>query len=968
MANENNTIPGKLTFATFNVNGASTHEKQKDIFDFLRRKKLDIVFLQETHCKTESEQFIRSIWGYNCFICGQSNARKGVAILFKNSFTYKIHNIYRDEEEGSFLVLDLTIFNERYTLANIYGPSEGDKPEFFTKIFDLIENIGNRQILIAGDWNVILNPSLDARNYRSFNNRPRSRKLILDKINDLNLNDIFREVYPDKKLYTWRRFHTIQQSRLDYFLISDSLTIKVLDVDISPGYRSDHSLVSMSLKNENIQEKIRGYWKFNNSLLHDKNYVELINNHITEIKKQYALPIYNLENINNIDDINLQFTINDQLFFEILLLEIRGKTISYASFKKKEEVKIEKSLNKEIADIENKKDLDQNSVNILEEKKLVLQELRDKKIRGMIVRSRLQWLQNGEKPSRYFCSLENRNFASKRMCFLVDDKGNTIFEQEKIMAETKKIYEDLYKKHATDDADLKTLLNNHSSLDELEKESLEGEISFEEAAHVLKKMKNNKSPGNSGYTVEFYKFFFSKLGKFLVRSLNHGFSAGKLSVTQRQGVITCIPKDGKNNQFLSNWRPISLLNVSYKIASACLTSRLKDVLDKLINKNQKGFLPNRFINENLSLMYDVLSYTDSEQIPGLLLLIDFHKAFDSISWTFIDKVLDFFNFGPDFKKWVKTFYKDISSCVSVNGKYSEYFEIGRGVRQGDPLSPYLFLLCAEILTRMLCENDQIKGLKIKDKEAFLSQFADDTAIYLDGSEESFCQCINILSKFGNMSGLSMNYKKTVVVWLGSKKKSNERFMRDRNFLWDPGGPNESIFKYLGIKFSTDIKNIVHLNFENKINEIEKLLKIWSQRSLTPFGKITVIKTLALSKLTYLLTNLPDPRQEFLPCIDNLFFKFLWDGKPNKISKSQMILEKADGGFKMVNIFDFVATIKIGWFKKIMNNEEMKEMAFDMFPMLKDIHVLGNGYIDVIINNLSNQVWIDMLKHVKKDNW
>ena len=311
MSNENNTIPGKLTFATFNVNGASTHEKQKDIFDFLRRKKLDIVFLQETHCKTESEQFIRSIWGYNCFICGQSNARKGVAILFKNSFTYKIHNIYRDEEEGSFLVLDLTIFNERYTLANIYGPSEGDKPEFFTKIFDLIENIGNRQILIAGDWNVILNPSLDAQNYRSFNNRPRSRKLILDKINDLNLNDIFREVYPDKKLYTWRRFHTIQQSRLDYFLISDSLTIKVLDVDISPGYRSDHSLVSMSLKNENIQEKIRGYWKFNNSLLHDKNYVELINNHITEIKKQYALPIYNLENINNIDDINLQFTIND---------------------------------------------------------------------------------------------------------------------------------------------------------------------------------------------------------------------------------------------------------------------------------------------------------------------------------------------------------------------------------------------------------------------------------------------------------------------------------------------------------------------------------------------------------------------------------------------------------------------------------------------------------------------------------
>ena len=965
MSNKNNINLGNLTFATFNVNGASTHEKQKDIFDFLRRKKLDIVFLQETHCKTESENLIRSIWGYNCFICGQSNARKGVAVLFRNSFTYKIHNIYKDNEEGSFLVLDITIFNERFTLANIYGPSEGDRPEFFAKIFDLIETIGNAQILLGGDWNVILNPFLDTRNYRNLNNRQRSRKLILEKMDSLNLIDVFRTVYPDKKLYTWRRFHTTQQSRLDYFLISDSLTIKVVDIDIKPGYRSDHSLVHISLKNENIQEKIKSYWKFNNSLLHDKNYVDMINDHISKVKKQYAIPIYNQEIIETINNLDIQFTINDQLFFEMLLLEIRGKTISYASFKKREDEKNEKILNKEIVELENKKDLTQDLVNTLEEKKLALQEMRDKKTKGMIVRSRLQWLQNGEKPSRYFCNLENRNFASKRMCFLVNDKGDTLFEQDEILEETHNFYKNLYERRETEDVNINNLLNNHSGLSDLEQESLEGEITYEEAAQTLKRMKNNKSPGNSGYTVEFFKFFFSRIGHFLVRSLNHGFHVGKLSVTQRQGVITCIPKEGKNNQLLSNWRPISLLNVSYKIASACLTNRVKSVLDKLVNKNQKGFLPNRYINENLSLMYDILSYTESEQIPGMLLLVDFHKAFDSISWTFIDKVLDFFKFGPDFKKWVKTFYNEISSCVSVNGKYSQYFNMGRGVRQGDPLSPYLFLLCAEVLTRMLCENRLIKGLKIKDKEAFLSQFADDTAIFLDGSKESFCQCIDNLSTFANMSGLSINYTKTIVVWLGSKKNSNERFMRDRNFLWDPGGPDETTFKYLGIKFSTNINKIVDLNFENKINEIEKLLKVWSQRSLTPYGKITVIKTLAISKLTYLLTNLPDPGREFLKRIDNLFFKFLWDQKPNKISKTQMFLDREDGGFKMVNIFDFVATLKIGWFKKIMANEDMKSMAFSMYPMLSKLHAVGNAYMTTVISNLPNKLWIDMIKHVKR---
>ena len=237
---------GKFTFASFNVNGASAYEKQKDVLDYLRRKKFDMVLLQETHWLTKSENTMRAIWGYNCFTCGNSQARKGVAILLNNTFLYKVHNIYRDEEEGSFLVLDISIFDERYTIANIYGPSERDSPMFFTQIFELIENINNRQVIAAGDWNVVLNPQVDAGNYRSYNPRPRSRKVILDNLDILNLVDVYRKVYPNKMAYSWRRYNTIQQSRLDYFIISDSLTIKITDVNIQPGYRSDHSIVTIT--------------------------------------------------------------------------------------------------------------------------------------------------------------------------------------------------------------------------------------------------------------------------------------------------------------------------------------------------------------------------------------------------------------------------------------------------------------------------------------------------------------------------------------------------------------------------------------------------------------------------------------------------------------------------------------------------------------------------------------------------
>ena len=127
-----------------------------------------------------------------------------------------------------------------------------------------------------------------------------------------------------------------------------------------------------------------------------------------------------------------------------------------------------------------------------------------------------------------------------------------------------------------------------------------------------------------------------------MRGINEGYSIGKLSITQRQGIITCIPKGDKPRHFLKNWRSITLLNVIYKIASGCIANRLKSVLPKLISSDQTGFISGRYIGENTRLIYDIMDHVDKEYIPGLLLIVDFEKAFDSISWEFIADVLDFF--------------------------------------------------------------------------------------------------------------------------------------------------------------------------------------------------------------------------------------------------------------------------------------------------------------------------------------
>ena len=229
-------------------------------------------------------------------------------------------------------------------------------------------------------------------------------------------------------------------------------------------------------------------------------------------------------------------------------------------------------------------------------------------------------------------------------------------------------------------------------------------------------MKSNKSPGSVGFTSEFLKVFWKYLGIFVVRSINYGYFVNSLSITQRHGIITCLPKGDKPKHFLKNWRPISLLNTVYKIASGSIANRVKTYLDKIINPDQTGFIKGRNLAENIRTIYDIMQYTEDENIPGLLLLIDFEKAFDSVSWSFIQKSLQFFNFGTSIQKWVRLFYTNCTSAVNQCGHMSESFTLYRGCRQGDPLSPYLFLICAEILAILIRRNSDIKGINLVDKK------------------------------------------------------------------------------------------------------------------------------------------------------------------------------------------------------------------------------------------------------------
>ena len=180
--------------------------------------------------------------------------------------------------------------------------------------------------------------------------------------------------------------------------------------NINPSYRSDHSSIQLKIMLSKF-ERGKGLWKFNCSLLKEKSYLELVNSIIQEEKQKYAIPVYALDYLLNIPDNLVNFTITDGEFLEMLLLRIRGESIKFASFQKRQTCELENKLVNEIAFLEaNQCPQDSDT---LEDKKKELEKIRDIAIQGTVIRSRAQWLNEGERPSKYFCSLEKYNYTEK---------------------------------------------------------------------------------------------------------------------------------------------------------------------------------------------------------------------------------------------------------------------------------------------------------------------------------------------------------------------------------------------------------------------------------------------------------------------------------------------------------------------------------------------------------------------------
>ena len=447
-----------VKICSLNCQGLGDDKKRRDILNYLRDLKYSIICLQDTHFSHEKERIIRNEWGYKAFFSSYKSNSRGVAIFFKNDFEFIIHNNYSDDS-GNLLILDIEIDSNRFLLITLYGPNKDD-PGFYTNLMNKIAGLNNLNILIVGDWNIVLNQEIDSRNYKQSNN-PRARQQLLRLMNDYNLYDVWREENHDKQVFTWKRKHQgkiVQMGRLDYFLVSENMVRFIYNEKILPGYRSDHSLIEVKICFREKETRGRTFWKFNNSLLFHKDFIKEIKDKLSKVKEQYAALPYNRDNLNDIDPAHFVTIINPQLFLEVILLEIRSVSISFSSALKKKENEKERELINQIKILEDQFcNDDQDKISELNQE---LKEIRNKRLQGTLIRSRARWVEEGEKASKYFCNLENRNFVSKRMSSLINNEGIEVKDPNLIRNEVFQFYSNLYRSQedVIENVDLNTRL------------------------------------------------------------------------------------------------------------------------------------------------------------------------------------------------------------------------------------------------------------------------------------------------------------------------------------------------------------------------------------------------------------------------------------------------------------------------------------------------------------------------------
>eukprot|EP00253_Pinus_taeda_P009477 PITA_09477 len=683
---------------SWNARGLNSQEKQRLLIRKFQTEKPDMMFIQETKFSSSLIKSISQKLGRPLdFMEVSSHGWEGGITTFWDTRTI---SVLASKATHAYIATEIQITgnSQNYLCVNVYGPQRlEEKIHFLNSLKSLQSRYHASKIIMGRDFNMITTLLEKKGGLRKLN---RDAGAFAEFIDTAKMVD----VKPSSCSFTWnnrRGGENLIASRLDRFLISESIVLEGITVnsDILPSGGSDHWPISLEAAflgtPRNKPFRFEKFW------LQHPNFVQLL-------KKWWREPS------------NVQGTKMFKLQSKLKHIKRKIKHWNITEFG-----------------------------NIFKEKSI---------LEGKLEKSRVQWLKEGEQNSKFFhrYTLDYRN--ANKILNLKNDSGDTLHNHREISSLLIDHFRRIAQESNIDRAEaINTLTQSIPKVVSKDQNlALLKEISMEEVEEAVKSMPNDKSPGSDAFTINFYKACSPTIKSEIWEMLEDSRRSGTILKSINSTFLALIPKE-ENAHTPEKFRPIALCNVIYKIISKVIANILKPILPYLISEEQSGYVEGRQILGNILLAQEMVHTLQTRKKAGMLMQLDLSKAFDKVNWNYLEAVLTAFGLDQNWNKWILALIKSSSFSILVNGSPLETFTPSRGIRQGDPLSPFLFVILMEGLSRLkhkAKEEGSIRGLHPLHSSPATThqQLVDDTLLHGTPTVKESLAYKPILTLFSKASG------------------------------------------------------------------------------------------------------------------------------------------------------------------------------------------------------------------------
>lgn len=876
-----------INIISWNVKGLRSPNKRMKILRHLKRHKVNIALLQETHLQVEDYHRMRKLWVGEVVGSPALGNKAGVMILFNKNLSYNILSVENDTH-GRLVTTGVKFPTFSIQITNVYAPNSPDE-----KALAFITEWGLKTSLthhvLGGDFNTVLHPNEDRdlvkhtnRKFRETHNTSTQVSPLSHVISALGMVDAWRLMHPVDREFTFFSHPHNSWARLDYLFCTPNLIPHLGHAEILDMAISDHSPITLDIGSSPSHSNTR-LWRFPSYLSQNPDFQLHLQNAWSEF-----------ESYNKVEDTN------PITHWEAAKAFIRGKVIAYVTAFKKS------SLSKYQTASTTLRQTQQTlyGSNTPENRKAWQEAKRSfdlwadhqERIKGASFDLKLHKF--GNKAGKLLARLTKGPHKQTYITTLKNDKDQLTTSPPEIAEILENFYKTLYSEDALNKDLARSFLDklNLPQISSSALEKLNAPISEEEILHTIKTTPSNKAPGPDGYTIEFYKAIAPHIIPTLLKVYNLMWKEGSYLPTGNQAYIKLLEKKGKDPTHPGSYRPISLLNIDAKIISKIIASRLAVILPSLIHPTQAGFIKGRSATANIRKVLLALDYAKTHPNEDLAIItLDAEKAFDNVSISWLFMVLRKLGFGGHFMTFLSGMYASPTAKIITPTFTTNNFSLKKGTRQGCPLSPLLFNIALEPFSRHLLNHSDLHGIKIGSQEIRTALFADDMLLFTTELKQDLSTLKNNLELFKQCSGMRINYDKSEILPL--TKATSVEFIKSSAFSLA-----KNHITYLGINIGKDPSSIYHLNYPELIGKITKELEAWNTLPISLFGRCHLVKMVSFARLLYPLQTIPLLlRHSDIQKINRSIASFIWNKKRSRISLKKLHLPKSEGGVGLPNI-------------------------------------------------------------------